>query len=148
MADSRIPPQVEAWSALLIFQARLLRRVEREFERRGLVSFTIYDVLLQLRRAPDRALRFRELNGEVVLSRSALSRCVDRMTALGLVDKEECPEDPRGVVVRLRQEGWTALKAAWPVYRQEIVAAFGNHFDAEELRCLADRFGVVNGQES
>jgi DNA-binding MarR family transcriptional regulator len=105
-------------------------------------------VLLQLRRAPDRKLRFRDLNGEVVLSRSALSRCVHRMEAMGLVDKEECPDDPRGVVVRLRQKGWAALKAAWPVYRHEIVAAFGSHFGDEELRFLAARFGVANGKES
>ena len=131
---------VDAWAALLVFQSQLVRQVERALERHGLIPLTFYDVLLQLRRAPGQSLRFRELKGEIVLSRSALSRCVDRMASAGLVAKVECPEDPRGINVRLLPAGKAALKAAWPVYREQILSTFRSHFSDEELRFLLERF--------
>src|SRR5262249_35628180 len=134
---------VDAWAALLVFQSRLVRQVERALERQGLIPLTFYDVLLQLQRAPGRSLRFRELKGEIVLSRSALSRCVDRMTTAGLVTKDECPEDPRGINVRLLPAGKAALKAAWPVYREQILSAFGRHFSDQELHFLVERFSKL-----
>jgi DNA-binding MarR family transcriptional regulator len=143
MSTPLIRKQVAAWQQLLICQSRIVRAVEREFESRGLVSFSFYDILLQLRHAPKREKRFREINGEVVLSRSALSRCVDRMAAAGLVEKLECPEDPRGLIVRITDQGEEELKKAWPVYRRLIESLFGQHFAADELEFLADRFANV-----
>lgn len=141
-----IRKQVAAWQQLLICQSRILRRVEREFESHGLVSFGFYDILLQLRHAPKREKRFREINGEVVLSRSALSRCIDRMAASGLVEKLDCPEDPRGLIVRITPKGEQELKQAWPVYRRLIETLFGRHFSPDELEFLANRFGSVTEQ--
>jgi DNA-binding MarR family transcriptional regulator len=134
---------VDAWAALLVFQSLLVRQVERALERHGLIPLTFYDVLLQLQRAPGRSLRFRELKGEIVLSRSALSRCVDRMVTAGLVAKDECPEDPRGINVRLLPAGKAALKAAWPVYREQILSSFGRHFSDQELHFLVERFSKL-----
>lgn len=143
MSADPVSLQVDAWAALLLFQSRFIRQVERALERRGLIPLTFYDVLLQLR--GPRSLRFRDLQAEIVLSRSALSRCVDRMASAGLVAKDDCPEDPRGMIVRLLPAGKAALKAAWPVYREQILANFGRHFSAEELHFLVDRFGKLKG---
>lgn len=140
MPANTVARQIDAWEALLVFQSRLTRQVERSLERKGLIPLTFYDVLLQLQRASGRSLRFRELNGEIVLSRSALSRCIDRMAAAGLVAKDECPEDPRGLNVRLLPAGKAALSAAWPTYRQEILSMFGRHFSDQELQFLIERF--------
>ena len=144
MSTPSIRKQVAAWQQLLFCQSRIVRAVEREFESRGLVSFSFYDILLQLRHAPKREKRFREINGEVVLSRSALSRCVDRMAASGLVEKLDCPEDPRGLIVRITDQGEQELKKAWPVYRRLIESLFGQHFAADELEFLANRFAKCN----
>lgn len=138
-----IRKQVAAWQQLLICQSRIVRIVERAFESQGLVSFGFCDILLHLRYAPKREKRFREINGEVVLSRSALSRCVDRMAASGLVEKLDCPEDPRGLIVRITNKGEEELKKAWPVYRKLIENLFGQHFTVDELEFLANRFANV-----
>jgi DNA-binding MarR family transcriptional regulator len=143
MATPLIRKQVAAWQQLLICQSRIVRMVEREFESQGLISFGFYDILFHLRHAPKREKRFREINGEVVLSRSALSRCVDRMAILGLVEKLDCPEDPRGLIVRITDKGEQELKKAWPVYRRLIETLFGRHFTEEELEFLANRFANV-----
>jgi DNA-binding MarR family transcriptional regulator len=143
MATPLIRKQVAAWQQLLICQSRIVRIVERTFESQGLVSFSFYDVLLHLRYARNRQMRFRDINGEVVLSRSALSRCIDRMAAEGLVEKLDCPEDPRGLIVRIAEKGEQELRRAWPVYRKLIVDQFGRHFTAEELEFLVNRFANV-----
>ena len=143
MSDSLTQKQVAAWRQLLICQSQIVRLVEREFESQSLVSFTFYDILFHLRHAPDREMRFRDINGEVVLSRSALSRCLDRMAAEGLVAKLDCPEDPRGLVVQITSKGEAELKKAWPVYRNLIVNLFGRHFKEGELDFLAQRFSKV-----
>jgi DNA-binding MarR family transcriptional regulator len=146
MPTPLIRKQVAAWQQLLICQSRIVRVVEREFESRGLVSFGFYDILLHLRHAPKREKRFREIHGEVVLSRSALSRCVDRMAASGLVEKLDCPDDPRGLIVRITHKGEHELKKAWPVYRKLIETLFGRHFSSDELEFLAQRFAKATEQ--
>jgi DNA-binding MarR family transcriptional regulator len=146
MPTPLIRTQVAAWQQLLICQSRIVRLVEREFESHGLVSFRFYDVLLQLRHSPKREKRFREINGEVALSRSALSRCLDRMATSGLVEKLDCPEDPRGLIVRMTPKGEQELKRAWPVYRRLIETCFGRHFSPDELEFLATRFANVTEQ--
>ena len=143
MSNSSTQRQVSAWRQFLVCHSRIVRLIEREFETRGLVSFTFYDILLHLRHAPNREMRFREINGEVVLSRSALSRCLDRMAGEALVVKLDCPEDPRGLVLQITNKGEGELKKAWPVYRNLIVQLFGRHFSEEELDFLAQRFTKV-----
>ncbi len=136
--------QVAAWQQLLLCESRIVRIVERELAARGLVPFSFYDILLQLRYAPGQAKRFRDLTPEVVLSRSALSRCIDRMAVLGLVEKLDCAEDPRGLIIRITVAGKKELKGAWPVYREQIEELFGHHFNGAELDFLAGRFAQIS----
>ncbi|PZR79251.1 MAG: MarR family transcriptional regulator [Chthoniobacterales bacterium] len=144
MNDGIREKQIVAWEQLFIAQARIVRAVEAEFVARGLVPFTYYDILLQLRYAPKRQLRFREIAGEILLSKSALSRCIDRMAAAGLVKKLECQDDPRGLVVALTSAGKNELRKAWPVYRKQIESLFGSHFSARELDFLATRCAQIS----
>lgn len=144
MNGSLSKKQVAAWQQLLIAQSRIVRLMEQKFQAQNLVPFIYYDILLQLRYAPARQMRFREITGEIVLSKSALSRCIDRMTSAGLVEKLDCPHDPRGLVVRITSDGENELKNAWPVYRKQIETLFGAHFSERELDFLAKRFAKIS----
>ena len=70
-----------------------------------------YDVLLNLAEAPGGRLRMQELSASVLLSKSGLSRLVDRMVAAGLVRRERCEDDRRGWFAVLTDQGRSALAA-------------------------------------
>lgn len=95
-----------------------------------------YDVLLQLVEAPRRRLRMAELADRVLLSRSGLTRLVDRLQAEGYVTREPSPDDARGTYTVLTRAGFDALRAAAPVHLTGIRDHFLRRFTDDELRTL------------
>ena len=95
-----------AWRALLTAHATVVDRIEHDLAGGGgLVPLTWYDVLLELNAAPGRRLRQRDLAREVVLTRSGISRLVDRLAGAGLLRREPNPADRRGDLVALTEAG-------------------------------------------
>ncbi|MGK5531085.1 MarR family winged helix-turn-helix transcriptional regulator [Streptomyces sp. URMC 129] len=72
-----------------------------------------FDVLVTLRRvgAPYR-LRPTELSSALLLSTGGTSNIVNRLTARGLVRREDDPADGRGTLIRLTAEGRRLAEAA------------------------------------
>jgi DNA-binding MarR family transcriptional regulator len=109
-----------AWRALLNAHAAVTSRVEAELAAAGLPPLGWYDVLWPLRRAPGRRLRMSALAAEVTLSRTGLTRLVDRMEQAGVVAREPAAEDRRGSYVTLTPDGAALLRRMWPVYRRAL----------------------------
>jgi DNA-binding MarR family transcriptional regulator len=95
-----------------------------------------YDVLLQLAEAPDRRLRMAELADRVLLSRSGLTRLVDRLVREGLVVRKPYPGDARGMWTVLTDAGLRRLRQAAPIHLAGIQEYWISHFSDEELRTL------------
>ena len=94
-----------------------------------------YDILLALDKAPEQRLRMSELSAAVVLSRSGLTRFVDRLENAGLLRREAVPGDRRGSYAVLTEEGEAALRRSWPAYSQGITDYFARHLnDAEAVQ--------------
>jgi DNA-binding MarR family transcriptional regulator len=81
-------------------------------------------VLWALRRASGRRLRTGALAEEVTLSRTGLTRLVDRVEQAGLLRREPAPEDRRGSYVVITQAGTAMLRRMWPVYEQVLAESF------------------------
>ena len=64
---------------------------------RGEIPLATYDVLVQLAEAPDHRLRMTDLADRVLLSRSGLTRMIDRLEREELVRREPCADDARGM---------------------------------------------------
>jgi DNA-binding MarR family transcriptional regulator len=64
-----------------------------------------YEVLLRLATSPGGAMRMSELADSVLLSRSGLTRLVDRLEKSGLVERRECEEDARGLLAAITEPG-------------------------------------------
>jgi len=92
-----------AWEALLVAHSVLLRNFDSEHIWSD-VSMHEYDVLHTLRQHHG-PMRMRTLSESVLLSQPGLSRLVDRLVARGLVRRHKDPQDGRGVLVELTEEG-------------------------------------------
>jgi len=121
----------------------VVSRVERRLETRLGLPFTWYDVLFQLADAPGGRLRMHELAEAVLLSRSGLTRSVDRIEGAGLVSRQAIPGDRRGTHVVLSDAGRERLAAAYPIVRRAILELFAAHIDEEDAETLIRILGRV-----
>jgi DNA-binding MarR family transcriptional regulator len=125
MSPEIAQPQLDAWRSLLNAHAAMVDRVERDLAAAGLPQLAWYDVLWPLYEAPGRKLRMRELSERVVtISRSGLTRLVDRIEAAGMLRRQPTPEDRRGTEIVITRAGERLLRKMWPVY----AAAIDEHF--------------------
>jgi len=128
--------RVGVWRSFLRAQAVVLRELERELDRDAALPLAWYDVLLTLAQAPGRRLRMADLADRVMLSRSGLTRLVDRIEKAGYVRREPSPDDARGTYTVLLPPGLRRLRAAVPVHLAGVQRHWLAHFDDDELRTL------------
>jgi DNA-binding MarR family transcriptional regulator len=115
------------WRGIVGLQQRLFAELERQMIRDGGLSGAEYTLLVPLSEAPGGLLRARELGRMVGWERSRLSHQLARMEKRGLVIREECAEDARGLMVRLTGAGRAAIVAAAPTH---VMAVRRHFFDA------------------
>ena len=133
----------EAWRAFLTAHAAVIERIERDLARENMLPLGWYDVLLALSEAPEHQLRMNELARAVVLSRSGLTRLVDRLEKAELLRRERCDDDRRGCYAVLTEDGRAALRRSWPVYAGGISEHFGRHLGDDEVATLTEALGRV-----
>ena len=105
-------PRLGPWRSFIHANARLLRRLDEELQAAHGLSLAEYDALLQLVNAPGRRLRMSALAERVLLSRSGITRLVDRLESSGMVRRSACQTDARGAEAELTSAGLDRLRAA------------------------------------
>jgi len=118
------PAAIGAWQGLLEAHSVVVAEAERQLRAADLPPLGWYDALHALHEAPDRRLRHHELADLVLLSRSGLSRLVDRMEADGAIARRPASDDRRGADVVLTERGLDLLRRMWPVYSRVIEERF------------------------
>ena len=128
------------WRLLRRAQARIAHGLEADLLARHGLPLSSYDVLAHLAEAGGR-LRMNDLADRMLLSRSGVTRLIDRLQREDLVVREACPEDARGLFAALTEAGARRLAEAAPTYRDALRArlaeAFGPRDAAERARCTA-----------
>ncbi|MDQ1397558.1 MAG: hypothetical protein QOG64_2817 [Acidimicrobiaceae bacterium] len=117
--------------------------LEQQLARDSGLSGPDYKVLHPLSEAPGGLLRARELATEIGWDRSRLSHHISRMEKRGLVIREECAEDGRGLMVRLTDAGRKAIDGAAPRHVANVQRCFFDLLSKEELETLARVFDRV-----
>ena len=134
--------QQAAWRAWLEGSALLDDALGRDLVEVGL-TFSEYDILVQLSEQEDRSLRMSELAGLVLHSRSRLTHTVSRMEARGLVRREPCEEDKRGVRCTMTEAGMQALVAAAPHHVGSVRQHLVDVLDRDEFMALGAAMAKV-----
>jgi DNA-binding MarR family transcriptional regulator len=124
------------WRTFLRAHATVVRRLEADLVAEQSLPLASYDVLVQLVEAPHRRLRMTELAERVLLSRSGLTRLVDRLERQGLVAREACASDARGLFAVLTDAGYERLRGAAPTHLRGVRDYAVGRLSPRELREL------------
>lgn len=106
------------------------------------VSHSEYDVLVNVAGAAREGVRPTELAERVLLTKSGLTRLLDRLVDRGFIERHACPTDRRGQLIVLTPDGRHAFRRATPSVVRAIGALLGNgHTDADidALRVTCER---------
>jgi DNA-binding MarR family transcriptional regulator len=121
---------------MLRAHAELTRALDAQLAREHNLPLSSYEVLLFLADAPDGRMRMSELAESVLLSRSGLTRLVDRLERDGLLKRERCESDARGLFAEITPEGRRLFDAARRTHLDGVRALFLDRFSRDELRAL------------
>jgi DNA-binding MarR family transcriptional regulator len=128
---------VDAWIALMRAQQTALLKIERAFRDAKLPPHAWYDVLWELDRAGRSGLRPFEIERQILIAQSNISRLIDRLVEQGYVERQPCEEDGRGQRVVITPAGREMRKRMWPVYSRAINQAVGRGLSEREATNLA-----------
>ena len=129
--------ELGAWRGLLRVHAALVKALDAELASAHDLPLRSYEVLLNLESAPGHKRRMAELADSVLLSRSGMTRLVDRLERDGLLVRDHCTDDGRGCYAVLTEQGAAALAQARPTHLGGVREKFLAQFADDELRTLA-----------
>ncbi len=117
-------PRLASWRAFVIAHARVWRRLDEDLRLEHGLSLSEYEALLLLAESPERRLRMRGLAEDLQLSKSGVTRLVDRLVGDGLVERGLCTTDARGAEAVLTAAGLERLRTAAPTHLRGIQEYF------------------------
>jgi DNA-binding MarR family transcriptional regulator len=134
-------PALALWEALASAHASVVARLDPTTDDCAVIGTDAIAVLLPLSLAPDHRLRMHELADRSHLTRSGLTRRVDRLVADGLVEREHCADDGRGAYARLTDNGGRELAMALPHHVSVVERYLGARLSPEEVANLTRLLG-------
>jgi DNA-binding MarR family transcriptional regulator len=130
--------ELRAWRGLLRAHACLAKRLDAELEQAHRLPLSSYEVLHHLQEASGGRMRMCDLAEQAQLSRSGLTRLVDRLERDGLLERCSCAHDARGSYACLTASGRERLQAARVTHLAAVREHFFSRFSESELSTLAD----------
>ena len=130
--------ELAAWRGMLEVHARVTRQLDAQMRAEHGLSVSAYEVLMFLADAPDHRLRMSEIADRVLLSRSGLTRLVDRLVALGYVSRCAHDTDGRGLYAELTEPGIAKAAAARHTHRDGVRRFFLDQLSATDQIVLGD----------
>src|SRR3954453_5362589 len=131
------PVELGAWRGFLRVHAALVKSLDAELASAHDLPLSSYEVLLNLEAAPGHKLRMSELADSVLLSRSGMTRLVDRLEREGLLERDHCPADGRGCSAVFTTRGAELPADPPPTHLGGVREKFLSQFSEDELRILA-----------
>ena len=144
MAVTPAPPteltdaELAAWKGFVRVYRDMVRALDAELEAEHGLSLSSFEVLKALRCSPEGRLRMADLAQHALLSRSGMTRLVDRLERQGLLTRCQCSDDARGCFAVLSDAGSELLERARPTHLGIVRERFLSHLGADDLARLGD----------
>ncbi|MGH3784057.1 MAG: MarR family winged helix-turn-helix transcriptional regulator [Pseudonocardiaceae bacterium] len=137
--------EMRAWRAYVVGKAVLDAQLNRDLQERHQLALADYELLVRLSEAPCGQARMSTLAEQVASSKSRMSHQIGRMEKAGLVRRQECPADRRGVFAVLTSHGADVLHSAAPTYVRGVRDNLVDLLSDQERLVLAEVFERVLG---
>ena len=135
--------ELRAWRGMLRAHAALAKALDVQLEAEHGLQLSSYEVLMYLADAEDERMRMCDLASTILLSRSGLTRLVDRLQREGLLERVACADDARGAFAKLTPLGRERLAAARVTHLAGVRAMFLDLFTPAELEMLGGAWDRV-----
>lgn len=135
--------EAEIWATYRRLCRDLQRAQGRQLQQDSGISAADYALLAPLSETEGGVLRARELGAEVDWERSRLSHQINRMEKRGLIVREACEDDARGLMVRLTEKGRETIEAAAPGHVEIVRQLFFDPLGAGEMKTLGEFLGRI-----
>ena len=132
-----------AWISLLQVQSVVVDALERDLAADQRVELPLLEVLMQVTSAPEGRMKMQELAHSVLLSKSGVTRLVDRMVEAGLIERQACASDRRAVFAVATPAGRAALRRALPTHARALQKRFTEVLTPAELGMLRTTLAKV-----
>ena len=129
---------LRAWRGMLRVHAALTRALDAQLQEEHGLGVSSYEVLMFVGDAGGQRLRMSEIADRVLLSRSGLTRLVDRLVRDGLLERSACADDARGAFAELTAAGRTRLDAARATHLEGVRRFYLDHLTDDDRRRLGD----------
>jgi DNA-binding MarR family transcriptional regulator len=133
-----------AWRLYMDGNSRLMGVLNRNLQEQHGLSLAEYRILVMLSEAPDGSLRMSDLADGVLSSRSRLTHQIRRMEADGMVIRSSCPDDGRGVLATVTDEGLRRLADAAPTHVDDVRNNLIDLLSKSQVKALAQIFARVD----
>src|SRR3954454_21920103 len=130
--------ELAVWRGFLRVHAALAKQLDAELDATHGLPLSSYEVLINLQSAPGRRLRMADLADRALLSRSGMTRLVDRLERQNLLARDTCASDARGCFAVLTDAGDELLRKARATHLDGVRERFLVHIEGEDFERLAD----------
>jgi DNA-binding MarR family transcriptional regulator len=135
--------ELRAWRGMLEVHAALTHHLDADMRAEHGLPLSSYEVLMFLADADGHRMRMADIADRALVSRSGLTRLIDRLVDLGLVERSACPEDGRGAFATLTEAGLQKIEAARRTHLEGIRRLFLDRLSAGDKRALGDAWDRV-----
>ena len=135
-----------AWGGFLSTYAKLNRIIEEDLQAHSHITHVEFEVLLRLSWNESHRMRIQDLAAQSLLTRSGVSRVVERLEKAGLVIREEAPEDRRGAYAVLTDEGVERFRVAAEKHGACVRENFLGKFNEDELKVMGEFWKRLENQ--
>ena len=135
--------QQRSWRAFLVGTTLLMDRLDRDLRDQHRLSLPEYEILVRLSEAEGNRMRMAMLADSVSHSRSRVTHTVNRMETAGLVARDACLSDGRGVEAVLTDKGREALEEAAVTHVAGVRRLLVDLVAAEDFEAVGRVFDAV-----
>ncbi|MET9953013.1 MarR family transcriptional regulator [Streptomyces sp. NPDC006339] len=134
-----------AWRTYLDVNRMLMYQLEKDLQPFGL-TINDYEILVNLSESAERRLRMSDLASATLQSKSRLSHQITRMENAGLVRRENCESDRRGLYAVLTDQGMETMHKVAPHHVESVRKHFIDQLSPEALDALHDSLKPISEQ--